>query len=70
MPPENSEKTDQKTLPDEKELEKYGIRHFAVDCFHYRQYRYTNLADAIAQAKRDGASQEREGYHSNRTNSA
>jgi hypothetical protein len=27
--------------------------HFAHDYFHYGQYRYTNLKDAVAQAKRD-----------------
>jgi hypothetical protein len=30
-----------------------GIRHTLSDQFHYRDYRYTSLQDAIAQAKRD-----------------
>jgi hypothetical protein len=30
-----------------------GIRHTLLDQFHYRDYRYTNLQDAIAQARRD-----------------
>ena len=30
-----------------------GIRRVPVDYFHYRNYRYTNLKDAVAQAKRD-----------------
>ena len=32
---------------------KYGITRVPVDYFHYKQYRYTNLSDAVAQAKRD-----------------
>lgn len=35
------------------EMVKYGITRVPVDYFHYKQYRYTNLADAIAQAKRE-----------------
>ena len=34
------------------EMAKYGITRVPVDYFHYKQYRYTNLADAVAQAKR------------------
>jgi len=30
-----------------------GIRCVPVDYFHYRNYRYTNLKDAVAQARRD-----------------
>jgi len=30
-----------------------GIRCVPVDYFHYRDYRYTNLKDAVAQARRD-----------------
>lgn len=30
-----------------------GITRVPVDYFHYRQYRYTNLKDAVAQAERD-----------------
>ena len=36
-----------------EEMAKYGITRVPADFFHYRQYRYTNLKDAIAQAKRD-----------------
>jgi hypothetical protein len=32
---------------------KYGIARVPVDYFHYKEFRYTNLDDAIAQAKRD-----------------
>ena len=35
------------------EMAKYGITRVPVGYFHYRQFRYTNLEDAIAQAKRD-----------------
>lgn len=31
----------------------HGIRRVQVDYFHYRSFRYTNLADAVAQASRD-----------------
>jgi len=34
------------------EMAKYGITRVPIDYFHYKQYRYTNLADAVAQAKR------------------
>jgi hypothetical protein len=32
---------------------KYGITRVPVDYFHYKEFRYTNLADAIAQATRE-----------------
>jgi hypothetical protein len=35
------------------EMAKYGIARIPVDYFHYREFRYTNLKDAVAQAKRD-----------------
>jgi hypothetical protein len=35
------------------EMTKFGIARIPVDYFHYREFRYTNLKDAIAQAKRD-----------------
>lgn len=38
---------------DAEEMAKYGITRVPVDYFHYREFRYTNLKDAIAQAKRD-----------------
>jgi hypothetical protein len=34
------------------EMARYGITRVPIDYFHYKQYRYTNLADAVAQAKR------------------
>lgn len=35
-----------------EEMEKYGITREPVDYFHYGEFRYTNLKDAIAEAKR------------------
>jgi hypothetical protein len=32
-------------------MAKYGITRVPVDYFHYKEFRYTNLDDAIAQAK-------------------
>ena len=34
-------------------LEKLNIRHNLVDNFYYRDYRYTNFEDAVAQATRE-----------------
>ena len=34
-------------------MTKYGINRISVDYFYYKQYRYSNLSDAVAQAKRD-----------------
>ena len=35
-----------------KEMDEYGITCVPVYYFHYGKYRYTNLADAVAEAKR------------------
>jgi hypothetical protein len=35
------------------EMDKYGIVRVLTDSFRYREFRYTNLGDALAQAKRD-----------------
>lgn len=43
------------TQPDQKpvdEVAKYGITRVPVDYFHYGVFRYTNLKDAVAQAKK------------------
>jgi hypothetical protein len=37
---------------DAEEMAKYGITRVPIDNFHYGDFRYTNLKDAIAQAKR------------------
>jgi hypothetical protein len=34
-----------------EEMARYGITRVPVDYFHYGKYRYTNLEDAVAQAK-------------------
>lgn len=33
-------------------MAKYGITRVPVDYFHFKEFRYTNLGDAIAEAKR------------------
>jgi hypothetical protein len=35
------------------EMARYGIVRIPADIFHYREYRYARLGDALAQAKRD-----------------
>jgi hypothetical protein len=37
-------------------MAKYGITRVPVDYFHYKEFRYTNLEDAIAQATRQNGS--------------
>ena len=34
-------------------MERHGITRTPADYFHYGQYRYTSLKDAMAQAERD-----------------
>jgi len=34
-------------------MDKFGIVRVPADSFRYREFRYTNLEDALAQAKRD-----------------
>ena len=38
---------------DYEEMTKFGITRSAADYFYYKEFRYTQLADAIAEAKRD-----------------
>ena len=45
-------------IPGGQEMLKYKIERVPVDYFCYQKFRYTNLEDAIAQAKRDEASRE------------
>jgi len=53
MAPENLNKTDPATDPESiKLMEKHGIIRVPVDYFWLGEFRYTNLKDAIAQAKR------------------
>jgi hypothetical protein len=36
-----------------QEMDRYGIVRVPADSFFYREFRYTNLNDALAQARRD-----------------
>jgi hypothetical protein len=38
-----------------EEMLKFGISRVSIDHFHYKDFRYTNVKDAIAQAKRQQA---------------
>ena len=38
-----------------EEMAKFAIARVPVDWFHFREFRYTNLKDAIAEAKRQEA---------------
>ncbi len=51
QPAKSKAKTRSKTA--ENELSKYGISRVSTDHFHYGDYKYTDLKDAVAQAKRD-----------------
>jgi hypothetical protein len=44
-----------------QEMDRYGIVRVPADIFRYREFRYTNLQDAIAQAKLDAARGQRTG---------
>jgi hypothetical protein len=41
----------------EVEMRKYGIERVPVDYFHVDGFRYSNMKDAVAQAKRTEAKQ-------------
>lgn len=60
--PAKSSKTDSPNLFDKHaeasdldEMIKYGIKCVPVNYYHFGDFRYTNLVDAIAQAKRGGS---------------
>jgi hypothetical protein len=36
---------------DEDQMARYGITRVPVDYFHFKGFRYTSLADAVAQAQ-------------------
>lgn len=56
MPAENQDHALKTQNADEtKEMAKYGIKRTPVDYFYYGTYRYTDLKDAIAQARRQTA---------------
>jgi hypothetical protein len=53
MAPENIKKSDPAiTADDTNAMERFGIVRVPVDYFWLGEFRYTNLRDAIAQAKR------------------
>jgi hypothetical protein len=53
MTPANRRGASPTVGPDPAEaMAKYGITRVPTDYFHYKEYRYTSLDDAIAQAKR------------------
>lgn len=37
----------------DEQMARYGISRVPADQFHYKSYRYSNLRDAIAQARRE-----------------
>jgi hypothetical protein len=41
------------SLENRQEMDRYGIIRVPADSFLYREFRYTNLQDALAEAKRD-----------------
>ena len=49
-----------------QEMDRYGIVRVPADIFCYREFRYTNLQDALAQAKRDADSRQRTGAWASR----
>lgn len=55
MDPQTTAQTQAETnLPTtEAEMSKYGITRSTVYYFHYRDFKYTNVNDALAQAKRE-----------------
>jgi len=44
-----------------QEMDRYGVVRVPADIFCYREFRYTNLQDALAQAKRDADSRQQTG---------
>ena len=49
-----SAQNDGSARSDEEKMSRFGITRIPTDYFHYKTFRYTNLNDAVAQAKRDG----------------
>ena len=53
MAPANSDGSNPSLSPEAaEEMAKYGVVRVPVDYFYFGKFRYTNLADALAQAKR------------------
>jgi hypothetical protein len=49
-----------------QEMDRYGVVRVPADIFCYREFRYTNVQDALAQAKRDADSGQRTGAWASR----
>jgi hypothetical protein len=41
------------SVEERQKMATYGISRVPTDSFRYREFRYTNLPDALAQAQRD-----------------
>jgi hypothetical protein len=53
---ENEEQRQRLSLEAEQEMARLGIVRIPADYFQYREFRYTSLQDALAQARRDADS--------------
>lgn len=51
----NSDKIAYSDQASEQAMATHGISRVTVHYFQYKSYRYTNLADAVAEAERDSA---------------
>ena len=49
----NNATSEEVTREMQAEMDKYGIARFPVYYFQFRQHKYSNLKDAIAQAERE-----------------
>ena len=53
MPPADPKEPNTALTPEAtEEMAKFGITRVAVDFFHCGEFRYSNLKDALAQARR------------------
>ena len=53
-PEKQNEKSDEAARLDKEDMARFGITSHPVTYFHYKEYRYTRLEDALAQARRTG----------------
>jgi hypothetical protein len=53
MTQENSKQANPNHETQSEEMARYGISCVPADNFYYREFHYTNLKDAVAQATRD-----------------
>lgn len=57
MPSNTEDMTGTDATSAEAEMAKYGIKRIPVDYFHFQEFRYTSLKEAVAQAKKASAAQ-------------